>query len=68
MRIYKIGGLILSRFGDTTIIVLSCYISCIIDLNHVWQVCHCLGRGRTSVNPTGHARFSVQIVNIFWKL
>ena len=67
MRSYKVGGLILSRFGDTTIVVEMLYIlyflfeSCMASLPS-------LGCGRTYVKPTGHARFSVELFAYFRKL
>ena len=37
-------------------------------LSHVWHSCHCMGRGQISVKPTGHARFSVELFRLIWKL
>ena len=61
-------GLIDYDFGEL-ILLLSRLYTLYLELSHEQHVCLSLGRNQISVKPTGHARFSVEMIKpIFKKL
>ena len=60
-------GLIDYDFGGLILLVSSLF-TLYLDLNHVWHLCLSLGRGQTSVKPTGHARFFVENCQTYFEI